>query len=116
MIGRAAVLMAALAGPAAAQDMASGQVAQLRGLDKVSGATTDIELAVGSGTTYGRLAIQLVACRYPADDPAAEAFAFLDIRDAERGERLFYGWMIATAPALNALDHARYDVWVLRCR
>jgi hypothetical protein len=24
--------------------------------------------------------------------------------------------MVATAPALNALDHARFDVWVLSCR
>jgi len=23
--------------------------------------------------------------------------------------------MIASSPALNALDHPRYDVWVMRC-
>jgi len=28
---------------------------------------------------------------------------------------VFKGWMIASSPALNALDHPRYDVWVLRC-
>ncbi|MEC8294787.1 MAG: DUF2155 domain-containing protein, partial [Pseudomonadota bacterium] len=28
---------------------------------------------------------------------------------------MFRGWMMASAPALNALDHARYDVWPLRC-
>ena len=31
------------------------------------------------------------------------------------GERLFDGWMIASSPALNALDHPRYDVWVIGC-
>lgn len=106
----------ALAAPAAAQDLASGQAAQLRGLDRVSGAIRDLDLAVGASTTYGRLSIELVACRYPAADPNAEAYAFLDIRDTQRGDRLFYGWMVATAPALNALDHPRYDVWVLSCR
>ena len=29
---------------------------------------------------------------------------------------VFSGWMIASSPALNALDHARYDVWVMRCK
>ncbi|MGB0439332.1 MAG: DUF2155 domain-containing protein [Paracoccaceae bacterium] len=28
---------------------------------------------------------------------------------------VFEGWIIASSPALNAMDHARYDVWVLRC-
>ncbi len=28
---------------------------------------------------------------------------------------LFSGWMLASAPALNAMDHPRYDVWALRC-
>jgi hypothetical protein len=28
---------------------------------------------------------------------------------------VFSGWMIADSPALSALDHARYDVWILRC-
>lgn len=117
----AAALMLALgaaapAAPAGAQTMASGQVAELRGLDRVSGATTDLSVRVGERVVYARLSIELVACRYPADNPNADAVAFLDIRDTLRGERLFWGWMIASAPALNALDHPRYDVWVLGCR
>lgn len=115
-IVRAAILMLILAAPAAAQNFASGQVARLRGLDRVSGAITDIELAVGQRIRFGPLDLELVGCRYPADDPNSEAFAFLDIRDSRHDERLFYGWMIATAPALNALDHPRYDIWVLGCR
>ncbi|MGB0800115.1 MAG: DUF2155 domain-containing protein, partial [Planktomarina sp.] len=26
------------------------------------------------------------------------------------------GWMVASSPALNALEHPRYDIWVLRCK
>ena len=110
-------LVLALAGPALGQGgMASGTGAVLRGLDRVSGTTTDLTLAVGERVSFARLEIALAACRYPADNPNAEAFAFLEITDTTRGERLFRGWMVATAPALNALDHARYDVWVLNCR
>jgi len=36
--------------------------------------------------------------------------------DFDRQYPDFDGWMIASAPALNALDHARYDVWVMRCK
>lgn len=113
----AAGLGAAIAVPGAgAQTMASGTVVELRGLDRVSGQTTDLSLAVGGRTSYARLEISVIGCRYPADNPNAEAYAYLDITDTQRGDRLFLGWMIASAPALNALDHARYDVWVLGCR
>jgi len=112
----AALLGLALAAPAAAQSVASGSRAVLRGLDKHSGVTTDLPVEVGAGVEYGRMRIELSACRYPADNPEADAFAFLTITDLRNGERLFQGWMMASAPALNALDHARHDVWVLSCR
>jgi hypothetical protein len=28
---------------------------------------------------------------------------------------LFTGWMFASSPGLNAVEHAVYDVWVLDC-
>lgn len=106
----------AIAGPAPAQPMASAPGVYLRGLDKVSGVTTDLAIATGDTMHYGRMEIRLIDCRFPADNPAADAFAFLEITDELRGERLFRGWMIASSPALNALDHPRYDVWVMGCQ
>lgn len=97
------------------QEVASGNRAVLRALDKVSGETTDLVLDRGGHATYGRLEITLVACRYPSDEPAADAFAFLEIHDTRNDEQLFRGWMFASSPALNALDDPRYDVWVLTC-
>lgn len=91
------------------------QGAVIRALDKVSGQTTDFELAPGQSGRMGRLTITLGECRYPADDPASNAFAWLTILDDVASEPAFQGWMIAAAPALNALDHPRYDVWVIRC-
>ena len=96
-------------------EVASGSTATLRALDKVSGAVEDLTLEIGQRGGYGRLAVELRACRYPVDNPASDAFAYLLIRDTVTDERLFEGWMFASAPALNALDHARYDVWVLGC-
>jgi len=110
------VLAALLPFAAAAQQEAqSGTGAVLRALEKVSGDLTDITLGPGEQAEFGRLNIEMGECRYPAGDPAGDAFAFLTIREEGQEAPVFSGWMIASSPALNALDHPRYDVWVLRC-
>lgn len=86
----------------------------LRALDRMLGRPTDVELSVGETVMYGRIAIRAVECRFPVEDPGSDAFAHLEILD-DAGATLFDGWMVASSPALNALEHARYDVWVLRC-
>jgi hypothetical protein len=32
------------------------------------------------------------------------------------GINIFRGWMFASSPALNALEHPVYDVWVIDCK
>lgn len=110
-------LSAALAAPGLAQDVdaKSGSGAVVRGLDKVSGETRDIEIASGTAGAVFGLDVALRDCRYPADNPTGDAYAYLTIRDHGAAQTVFEGWMIASSPALNALDHSRYDVWVLRC-
>lgn len=100
----------------ALEGLAQAQGAYLRGLDKVAGAPSDMALSVGGTVEFGSLSVTLKDCRYPADDPASNAIAYLDITDTAIGKPVFSGWMIAQNPALSALDHQRYDVWVLRCR
>lgn len=91
-------------------------VALLRGLDKISGRVNDIRVAVGEAAIYERLTIQVEQCRTPPEDEADDAFAYLRIRDAKADDReVFAGWMFASSPALSAMDHQRYDVWVLSC-
>ncbi len=91
------------------------QGAVLRWLDKVSGHTGDLQLSLGQAGQAGRLAVLLDDCRYPAGGAPTEAYAHLTVVDPLREGTVFSGWMLAAAPALNAMDHARYDVWVLRC-
>ena len=87
----------------------------LKGLDKVSGVVTDLNIAVGETAGVGRIEVTLGECRYPEDNATGEGYAWLIIRDPGRDTVLFEGWMVASSPALNALDHPRYDVWVIRC-
>lgn len=115
----AAMLALTLATGAPAQDQIETQRAGgavLRGLDKVSGRVTDLPVGVGEAIRYGRLEIRLGECRYPAADPSSDAFAQLTIIDLRQNAQVFAGWMLASAPALSALDDARYDVWVISCQ
>jgi hypothetical protein len=87
----------------------------LRGLDKISGQVYDIEMKTGQVADFDRLRIALTSCRYPVGNPSGDAYAALEIVDEDTGATLFSGWMIASAPALSAMDHARFDIWVMRC-
>ena len=89
--------------------------ALLRGLDKVSGEVVDFGLKSGDTFILWKLDIKLSECRYPINNPVGDAFAHLTISQGKSESDLFRGWMIASSPALNPLEHARYDVWVLRC-
>jgi len=112
---RALFVAVLAAAPAAAQQVSSAPGATLRALDKITGETTDLELIRGQMKPYGRLRIILGDCRYPSGNPNSDAYALLEIRDVGLSDPVFRGWMVASSPALHALDHARYDVWVLRC-
>lgn len=97
------------------EQVTSGTGAVLRALDKLNAKVNDVTLENGSHATTGRIDIELSDCRYPTDDPSGNAYAFLTVREAGVPEPVFRGWMIAASPALNPMDHPRYDVWVLRC-
>lgn len=50
----------------------------------------------------------------PQEAPEAAAIV-LEGPQAE-GVNIFRGWMFASSPALNALEHPVYDVWVIDCK
>ena len=113
---RAAVLsLVAAVGPAAAQQATDASGAQLRGVDKITGEIYNFSVGAGQTVEMDRISVKLSACRYPIGNPAGDAFAFVDVHDIARGDELFSGWMIASSPALSAMEHPRYDIWVIRC-
>ena len=109
-------VFAFVAMPVCAQ-VATGQAdgAILRGLDKVSGMVNDITVPVRTQAKLGFLTVKLSECRYPKNNPSGDAFAHLTIVQDGHDTPSFDGWMTASSPALNPLDHSRFDVWVLRC-
>ncbi|SDW31775.1 DUF2155 domain-containing protein [Litoreibacter albidus] len=94
----------------------SAAQAVMRGLDKLAGASEDIILTTGESTDFGALTITMKDCRYPKGNPSGDAFVNLEITDSKTGKSAFEGWMVASSPALHAMDHPRYDVWAIRCK
>lgn len=90
----------------------------LQGLDKVTARVSTLEARVGEVVRFGTLEIIARSCdKRPPEEPP-ESAAFLDIWEIRPGEpaiSLFRGWMFASSPALNALEHPVYDIWVLDC-
>ena len=117
MRGAALLLLATLvaAAPAASQPVEAGSGVVLRAVDRLTGQRRDIEMPGRSVATFERMEVEHAECRFPAGNPSGDAYALLQVRDTGDESVLFRGWMIASAPALSALDHPRYDIWVLRC-
>ena len=97
------------------EEVAAGAASVLRVLDKLTGEVTDLTMTPGETRELGFLSVTVAECRFPVENPAGDAFIFVQATDLREGLGVFSGWMIASAPALNALDHPRYDVWALRC-
>jgi hypothetical protein len=110
----AAALLALAPAPAAAANQAL-----LQGLNKITARVSPIEAPADRAVTFGTLSITMRTCwKAPPEEPP-ESAVFLEIDDVKLGEdavRLFTGWMFASSPALSALEHPVYDVWVLDCR
>lgn len=142
----------------------------VRGLNKITAVTRDMEIPIDSVQEFGTLEIVARFCdkRPPEDFP--ETTAFLQVFDKgysksdpedeagtedgagtedkagtdetpeavsdpspiasadptvlatpiagpkTQGDRVFSGWMFASSPGLNGLEHSVYDVWVIDCK
>ncbi len=94
-------------------------MAVLQGLDKVTARVSTFEAPLNRIVRFGTLEIIARACHKRPPEEPPESAAFLEIRDVKPGEPpadLFMGWMFASSPALSALEHPVYDIWVLDCR
>jgi hypothetical protein len=97
--------------------MTDEPMAILQGLDKITARVRRLPIKVGQTVAFGTLRVTVDACRKaPPEDPP-EAAAFLKITDgrSDSPQTVFSGWMFASSPALSAMDHPVYDIWVVDC-
>lgn len=114
-LGPAALSLLLAGAPAGAVPM---EKAKLQGLDKITARVSTIEATVGEPVTFGALEITVRACdKRPPEEPP-ESAAYLEIVERKVNEdpkMIFSGWMYASSPAVSALEHPVYDIWVLDC-
>lgn len=118
------MLLAALVFVGAAVGPAYAQRAVIRGLDKVTGHARDYTLTVGRAARVGSLEVVARACSKSAPEETPEVRIYVEVfdtppaREGEESERreIFHGWLFASSPGLNAVDHPTYDIWAIDCR
>lgn len=115
--------------PASALDYEDYPTVRLRSLDKITARTLTFDAQVGSTVKFGDIYIKVQTCRKPPPVEKTEAAAFLQIWQIDKTNNagakkstaqspshwIFSGWMFASSPALSAMDHPVYDVWVIDC-
>ena len=101
-------------------------IAILQALDKVTAETVRFEAAVGRPVRYKTLVFTVKACEQAAEDePQEDSIAYMTVDSQPRAapgkptpppRQVFKGWMYASSPALNPLQHPVYDAWLITCR
>ena len=100
-----------------------GNIGVFQGLDKITARIKTFEIQVGVTKKFGILDINLQKCVYslPLDEP--ESIAYIKVLDksdkysvTKDKLSIFEGWIFASSPALNAMEHPVYDVSLISCR
>jgi hypothetical protein len=117
---------AAAARPADPAKRPRYQVAIIQALDKVTAETVRFEAPVGKSIRYKTLIFTVQACETSAaDEDNQDAMVHVEIDSQPNGpdgkpmptaRQVFKGWMFASAPGLNLLQHPVYDAWLIACK
>lgn len=99
--------------------------AVLQTLDKVTARTRTVTLPIGKPSAIGPIFVDVKTCQKTPPTEQPEAAAFIQVweakpKSAQNGNQpesqwVFSGWMFASSPALSAMNHPIYDVWVKDC-
>lgn len=92
--------------------------AQMQAMDKITGRVSVIEVPVNGEVAFGSFSIVVRNCKTTPPEETPENYAFVDVTDSSFGKsqfNIFKGWMMSSSPALNAIEHPIYDVWLLKC-
>ncbi len=113
------VLMAGFLGTPALGATIANPVATFSGLDKITGRLTRFDVYMDETVQFGALQITPRACYTRPPTEVQRISVFLEVDQVSlqgTSQRIFTGWMFADSPALNAIDHAVYDLWLVACK
>ncbi|HWE47422.1 MAG TPA: DUF2155 domain-containing protein [Caulobacteraceae bacterium] len=96
----------------------------IQALDKVTAETMRFEVPVGKAIRYKDLVFTVRSCETSApEELVQDSIAYLQVRaepkvqsGEETSHQVFSGWMFASSPGLDALQHPVYDAWLIACK
>lgn len=103
--------------PAGAEEIKMN-TARMQAMDKITGRVSEIDVPVNGEVKFGSFSIVVRDCKATPPEETPENYAFVDVADTTKDGQLyniFKGWMLSSSPALNAVEHPIYDVWLLKC-
>ena len=92
--------------------------ARMQAMDKITGRVSEIDVPVNGLANFGTFSILVRKCVTKSPEETPENIAFVDVVDNYRSDNpvnIFKGWMFSSTPALNAVEHPIYDIWLLKC-
>lgn len=112
--------LASLLAPATAfADKIKHPIAIFSGLDKITGRIISFEVKIDETVEFGALLVTPRVCNTrPVTEPQ-NTTSFIEVDEltvAGDIKRLFSGWVFASSPGLNGVEHPIYDVWLLGCK
>lgn len=94
-------------------------IAVFRGLDKVTARVWMFEAPIDQTVTFGKFEVQVRRCNKRPPEETPNTIAFVEVEEVtfdETREGVFKGWMFASSPGLNAIEHPVYDIWLIDCK
>lgn len=88
--------------------------AVVRIMNKAAGKSQEMKLPVGQTTKFEKLNITVRTCKQSDPFAAEEFYMFAQVSASDAG-LIFSGWMSRNEPGDNPLQHADYDLWLVRC-
>ncbi len=91
-------------------------IAEFKTLDKVTARVKRLSVPMNKQVYLGNLEILMRYCKMNPPEETPETYAFLEVINHKSGESIFSGWMFASTPGINALEHPVYDIWPINCK
>ncbi|VVT18204.1 DUF2155 domain-containing protein [Rhizobium sp. EC-SD404] len=111
--------LVSLATPEAQAARIENRVAVFSGIDKITGRITTFDVYINETVQFGALQVTPRVCYTRDETEAPKTTTFVEVDEItldRKIRRIFTGWMFADSPALNAVEHAVYDVWLDTCK
>lgn len=110
----------AVAGGTEAQGVRiENKIAVFSALDKVTARISKIEVPLNETVQFGSLKVTPRVCYSRPATERPKTTTFVEIQEVQldgKEQKLFSGWMFAESPALNAVEHPVFDVWLSACK